>query len=101
MRIVDSAELITVTYKDDDYGVPKKVEAGRIVYGFYDSLTSTEIFEGGRNGLNPELRFTVKEIDYKDETVLIRGDKRYAVYRTYRPGNGTIELYCERKGGTN
>lgn len=101
MKIVDIADLITVTYKDDDFGVPKKVETGRKVYGFYDSLTSTEIFEGGRNGLNPELRFTVKEIDYKDETVLVRGGRRYAVYRTYRPGNGTIELYCERKGGTN
>lgn len=101
MRIPESAELITVTYKDDEYGVPRKVETGRKVYGHYDSLTATEIFDGGRSGLNPELRFTMLELDYKDETILVRGDKRYGVYRTYRPGNGKVELYCERKGGTN
>ena len=101
MRIPESAELITVTYKDDEYGVPRKVVTGRKVYGHYDSLTATEIFDGGRSGLNPELRFTMLELDYKDETILVRGDKRYGVYRTYRPGNGKVELYCERKGGTN
>ncbi len=101
MRIPESAELITVTYVDDEYGVPQKVETGRKVYGCYDSLTASEIFEGGRNGLNPELRFTLIDIDYRGETILARGDNRYGVYRTYRPGNGKIELYCERKGGTN
>ena len=101
MRIPESAELVTVTFRDDEYGVPVKVETGRKVYGNYDSLTATEIFDGGRDGLNPELRFTMLERDYKDETILVRGNKRYAVYRTFRPGNGKVELYCERKGGKN
>lgn len=101
MRIPESAELITVKFKDDEYGVPQKTEERRKVYGHYDSLTATEVFDGGRNGLNPELRFTMLELDYNDETILVRGDKRYSVYRTYRPGNGKVELYCERKGGTN
>ena len=101
MRIPESAELVTITFKDDEYGVPVKVETGRKVYGNYDSLTATEIFDGGRDGLNPELRFTMLELDYKDETILVRGNKRYAVYRTFRPGNGKVELYCERKGGKN
>ena len=101
MRIPESAKLITITFKDDDFGVPKKVETSREVYGSFDSLSASEIFEGGRSGLNPEIRFRMVEIDYNDETILVRGNKRYGVYRTYRPGNGTIELYCERKGGTN
>ena len=101
MRIPESAELITITFKDDDFGVPKKVETSRKVYGSFDSLSASEIFEGGRDGLNPELRFTMLELDYKDETILVRGNKRYAVYRTFRPGNGKVELYCERKGGKN
>ena len=101
MRIPESAELITSIYKDDDFGVPKKVETSRKVYGSFDSLSASEIFDGGRDGLNPELRFTMLELDYKDETILVRGNKRYAVYRTFRPGNGKVELYCERKGGKN
>lgn len=101
MRIPESAELITITSRDDEYGVPQKVETSRKVYGYYDSLTATEIFDGGGAGLNPELRFTMVELDYRGETILARGDKRYGVYRTYCPGNGKVELYCERKGGTN
>ena len=101
MRIPESAQLITVTYEDDKYGVPQKVEKARKVFGYYGSLSASEIFEGGRSGLNPELRFTMIDLDYNDETVLVRGDKRYGVYRTYRQGNGKVELYCERKGGTN
>ena len=75
MRIPESAELITITLKDDDFGVPKKVETSRKVYGSFDSLSASEIFEGGRNGLNPEIRFRMVEIDYDDETkAMILGD---------------------------
>lgn len=101
MRIPESVQLITTSYAKDTNGISQKTETAKKVYGYVDSVTASEMFEGGRNGLNPELRFTMTELDYDDQTVLIRGGKRYGVYRTYRPNNGTVELYCERKGGTN
>lgn len=101
MRIPEAADLVTVTWADDAYGVPQKTETTTTVYGYVDSVTASEMFEGGRNGLNPELRFSMSDLDYDGQTIIVRDSVRYAVYRTYRPNNGTIELYCERKGGTN
>jgi hypothetical protein len=65
------------------------------------SITQSEFYEGGRNGLNPEYRFTVFFADYEDETIIEYKGKRYAVYRTYLTRNDKLELYVERKGGTN
>lgn len=101
MRIPEAVSLVSVTWTEDSYGVQQKTETTTDVYGYVDSVTASEVFEGGRNGLNPELRFTMTDLDYDDQTVLVRDSVRYAIYRTYRPNNGTIELYCERKGGTN
>lgn len=101
MRIPETATLVGATYSTDTYGVRRRTETTTAVYGYYDSVTANELFEGGRNGLNPEFRFVMTDLDYDGQTVLIRDSERYSVYRTYRPNNGTVELYCERKGGTN
>lgn len=101
MRIPDIAVLVSATYALDSYGVRRKTETQKQVYGYYDSVTASEMFEGGRNGLHPSFRFCMTDLDYDGQTILIRDNDRYAVYRTYRPNNGTIELYCEQKGGTN
>ena len=101
MRIPETAVLVTVSYDRNEYGVMEKTEERKTVYGYYDSVKASELFEGGRNGLNPQFRFIMTDLDYQGQTVLVRGPDRYAVYRTYRPNNGTVELYCERKGGTN
>lgn len=100
MRIPETAVLVSATYALDANGVRRKTEQQKPVYGYYDSVTASEMFEGGRNGLNPSFRFSMTELDYEGQNVLIRGEERYSVYRTYRPNNGTVELYCERKGGT-
>lgn len=39
--------------------------------------------------------------DYDGETSLIYKGKTYSVYRTYQGRNDELELYVERKGGTN
>ena len=101
MRIPEAIELITVTRTKDQNGIDRKKEESKTVYGYADSVTAAEFFEGGRNGLNPEIRVTMTVLDYSGQTILERGGERFGVYRTYRPNNGTVELYAERKGGTN
>lgn len=39
--------------------------------------------------------------DYNDEPIVEYNEKRYTVYRTYHSRTDDIELYVERKGGTN
>lgn len=73
----------------------------REVFCQVDSVTQSEFFEGGRNGLNPEYRFTMFAADYQGERTVEYKQRTYGIYRTYQPRTDIIELYAERKGGTN
>ena len=88
-----------ITY--DDYGVARKSRTSREVFCKVDSVTRAEFFEAGRAGLNPEYRITMFFGDYNGETVVGYKGRTYSVYRTYQAKTDIIELYVERKGGTN
>lgn len=93
--------LIGATRTQNDYGVWELTKTARDVFAQVDSVTRAEFFEGGRNGLNPEYKFTMFAGDYNRETELIYDGEPYAIYRSYHGRNDTVELYAERKGGTN
>lgn len=93
--------LVSVTYEKDQYGVNRATRTERKVYCDVSSVTSAEFFQGGAQGLKPDLRFTMSMFDYKDEEECVFEDKAYSIYRTYRGKNDTIELYVEKKQGVN
>lgn len=93
--------LISVTRTQDDYGVWRDQETTTDVFCQVDSITQSEFFEAGRNGLNPEFRFRLFFGDYNNQEIVSYNNQRYSVYRTYLRRDDTIELYVERKGGTN
>ncbi len=97
----DTITLISETTAQDEFGVWRTTETEKEVYCSVSSVTANEFFEGGRNGLNPEFRMTMFAGDYCGERTLIFHGQRYAIYRTYLGRNDTLELYVERKGGTN
>lgn len=94
-------KLIAETKTKNEYGVFETQTTSREVYAQVQSITRTEFFDAGRNGLNPEFEFTMFFGDYEGEKVVEYNGNTYAVYRTYQGRNDTIELYVERKGGTN
>ena len=94
--------LLTATYAKDQYGIPKPVYTSRQVFCRVDSVTRAEFFDAGRNGLNPEYRFTMFHGDYHGEETCEYEGNTYGIYRTYHiPGTDYLELYVERKGGSN
>ena len=97
----DVIKLIGITYTKDDYGVPRSTPKATEVMCQVDSVTRAEFYEAGRNGLNPEFRFTMFYGDYSGESVVEYKGETYSVYRTYLRKTDIIELYVERKGGTN
>ena len=98
----DVIKLIPVSYTKDAKGVQQSSEGeAREVMCQVDSVTRSEFFEGGRNGLNPEYVFRVFFGDYDGERIVEYKGKRYGIYRTYHGRNDMMELYAERKGGTN
>ena len=91
-----------VSKTQNDKGVLEERTEKREVYARTKSVTRQEFFEGGRSGLNPEMVFTVFAGDYNGESACEYMGKSYAIYRTYLPENRDyIELYVQRKGGTN
>jgi len=98
----DVITLISRTFTKDDYGIDTATEKERDVFAKVESITRAEFFDGGRNGLNPEFKFIVFAGDYSGEVVVSYKSKRYSIYRSYQTsGSDYIELYAERKGGTN
>lgn len=93
--------LLTTTKEQDDYGVWVETITSKDVFAQVDSVTRAEFFEGGRNGLNPEYRMTMFSGDYDGQKMLIYNGNTYSIYRTYLNRTDTIELYVERKGGSN
>lgn len=104
MTLMDRSDvltLISVTRSQNDYGVWEETRTKKNVFCQVDSVTRAEFFDAGRNGLNPEYRFTVFAADYNEEKSCVYKGKAYGIYRTYQPRTDYIELYAERKGGTN
>ena len=93
--------LVATTRTQDDYGRWVAEETKRDVFCQVDSVARSEFFDAGRNGLNPEFRFRVFFGDYNGEQLVIYDGKYYSVYRTFHGKTDEIELYVERKGGTN
>ena len=99
MNRSDVAYLITTEYKQNEYGVMEKTETRKMVFVNVTSVTSQEWFEGGRNGLNPQLRFTMFSYDYDGQEKIEYNRKIYTVYRNYLRQGDLIELYTELKKG--
>lgn len=99
MNKSDVAYLVTESYSQDDTGVMQKVTEKRKVFVKVSSVSGQEWFEGGRNGLNPQLRFKVFSFDYLGESLIEYKDKLYSIYRTYYDTTDQLDLYAEfRKG---
>jgi len=99
---MDRSELVTLiaeTYTTDAFNVQHASESSRQVFAHVDSVTQTEWFDGARQGLNPEYRFTMFRFDYADENIVEYKGTRYTVYRTYIGRNDSIELYVTRRQG--
>ena len=94
-------KLLSPIESRDEYGVTRKTYVSREVMCKVDSVTRAEFFDGGRSGLNPQFRMTMFHGDYEGESLVEFEGKTYAVYRTYRTDFDYIELYVERRGGTN
>ena len=101
---MDRSTIIYLVHEirtQDEIGQFISHEELRQVYCDVRSITQTEWFEAGRNGLQPMFKVVMFEPDYQGETMREYNNRRYAIYRTYRGRNDAIELYVEAKGGTH
>lgn len=97
----DVVYLVKEIQTQDENGVFHTTEKKRKVYANVQSVTMSEWFEGGRNGLNPIYRFVVYQPDYHEEEIVEYKGNKYSVYRFYQSKNDNIELYVQLKEGNN
>ncbi len=99
---MDRSEVITLvsqTYTQDDIGQQVPAETERQVYCNVSSITMNEWYEAGRNGLQPQYKFTMFRYDYSGEQIAVYKEKKYSIYRTYVRTDEMIELYVEEQVG--
>ncbi len=98
----DVITLISITQAKNDYGVWEKTLTETEVLCQVRSITRQEYFEAGRGGLNPSFLFIIFAGNYNGESICRFHGDQYSIYRSYHvPGTDYLELYVERKGGTN
>ena len=99
MERSDVIDLISTVQTVDDYGVQQTVETSARTYARIKSASQSEFFNGGRNGLNPQLVFVIHAEEYSDQETALYSNKRYSIYRTFLRDDGYIELYAEYRKG--
>ena len=96
----DVITLISCTRAQDANGVWRDGEATRReVFCSVQSVSRSEFFQGGQNGLKPEYMFTVFFGDYEGEDTVEYNGVVYSVYRTYHARTDELELYVQKKVG--
>lgn len=95
----DIIKLVKTTYTNDKINQRIPTESARIVFCSVRSITQSEWYEAGKNGLKPTYCFEVFGPDYEGEKIVEYNGTRYGIYRTYRNKNERLELYAEEKGG--
>jgi len=91
--------LVGEVFTQNEYGVLIPETKKRMIFADVSSVTSTEWFEGGRNGLNPEFRMRIFAPEYCGEKIIEYNGIQYTIYRTYKARNDILELYVQRKMG--
>lgn len=94
-------KLVGRVFTTDEFGIQQPVETEIEVFCQIKSVTQTEFFEGGRNGLRPQFQVTMNRFEYNNEPIVEIGGVRYSVYRTYFTRDDSIELYLEEKKGND
>lgn len=92
--------LYTTSYEKNKYGVSEPTQSKSERFCQKKPITQSEFYNAGRNGLNPSGCFVIFAGDYNGENLLEYNGEMYSIYRTYPVGD-YVELYVERKGGTN
>lgn len=94
-------ELVSETYSKDEFGIDVVKESSTEVFARVDSVSAREFHSVGQNDIKPEFKIIVNADEYGGEKIVTLSGQRYSVYRTYKSLENSLELYVERKIGTD
>ena len=102
MNLAEKIALISIEYTQDNIGEWTETRSETEVFALVESVSMSEFYQAGMQGFKPEFKMSVWMNEYSGQELISYNDKTYTIYRTYMvPDSDTIELYAERRGGTN
>lgn len=91
--------LLSVEYTQDSVGEWEETRTNHDVFAYVNSVTMSEFYQAGLQGMKPEYRFLIWQTEYDGEELIQYKDTVFTVYRTYYRNDGRIELYVARRKG--
>lgn len=91
--------LQKTTYTQDDLGEWVETASDVNVFAYVSSVSMSEFYQAGMQGMKPEYRFLIWQTEYEGEETLKYNDVIYTIYRTYLRDDGRIELYTTLRKG--
>lgn len=91
--------LLKTTYTQDDVGEWTETSTEANVFAYVSSVSMSEFYQAGLQGMKPEYRFLIWQTEYDGEETLKYNDTVYTIYRTYIRDDGRLELYVTLKKG--
>lgn len=94
VKLIKRAQLV------DSLGEVTYSETSREVYGSVTSSSQSEWFTAHRDDINSVAQLVIYSFEYQGETVVEMDGERLSVYRTFKRSIDKLELYLEKKAGT-
>ena len=94
MYFSDNITLRKETVTLDEYGDSVCAYTDTIVFADVKSVTRSEFYSATMAGIKIDIVFTVHAEDYNNQTVVTYGTTSYNIVRTYKKGEGIVELNC-------
>lgn len=91
--------LLKTTYEQDAIGEWIETSTKNTVFAYVSSVSMSEFYQAGLQGMKPEFRFMIWQTEYDGEETLEYKDAVYSIYRTYLRDDGRVELYVTLKKG--
>ena len=97
--IEDVIYLVKERYKADNIGNQIPAEEITPMFAAIYSVSQSEYFEAGKNGLKPDYKMMIYSQEYSGEQKVRYENTAYTIYRTYLCGD-RLELYLTKRDGT-
>ena len=94
MFFSDKITLRKETVTLDEYGDATYAYTDTAVFADVKSVTRSEFYSASMAGIKIDIVFAVHAEDFNNQTIVTYGSAQYNIVRTYKKGEGIVELNC-------
>lgn len=94
MYFSDKITLRKETVTLDEYGDATYAYTDTAVFADVKSVTRSEFYSASMAGIKIDIVFAVHAEDFNNQTIVTYGSAQYNIVRTYKKGEGIVELNC-------